>query len=79
MMKDLLLEGAGYSFIPLSIIRNEIVAGTLRRIMLPIHIPPLRLYLAWNNFSMQHARHRFVRDAILNSVTASQVAALLAS
>lgn len=68
MMKDLLLGEAGFGIIPLSMIRVEVESRILKLIEVPTTIPPLRLYLAWNNFSMQHPRHRFVRDAILDSI-----------
>jgi DNA-binding transcriptional LysR family regulator len=71
MMKELLMSSAGFSIIPRSMVEKEIAEGSLKIIKLPITIPPLRLFLVWNNFAIQHARQRFVRDAIFNRLAAS--------
>lgn len=71
MMKELLMASAGFSVIPRSMAKSEIDEGLLSIIKLPITLPPLRIFLVWNNFAIQHARQRFVRDAIFNSLTAS--------
>ena len=71
MMKDLLMVSAGFSIIPRSMVKSEIDEGLLSIIKLPITLPPLRIFLVWNNFAIQHARQRFVRDAIFSSITAA--------
>ena len=68
MMKELLLTGTGFGVLPLGLVEEEIRSGSVRQISLPVAIPSVQLYLAWNNISMQQPRHIFVRDAILEAV-----------
>lgn len=72
MMKELLLTSESFGILPRYIVNQEIKQGTISPITLPMTIPPLRLFLAWNSFAIQQARQRFVRDAIFESVSASR-------
>lgn len=72
MMRELLLTSESFGIMPRYIANQELKRGTLSAIPLPMTIPPLRLYLAWNNFAIQQARQRFVRDAIFDSISATR-------
>jgi len=59
MMKELLLIGTGFGVLPLGLVEEEIRSGLLKQISLPVAIPSVQLYVAWNNISMQQPASSF--------------------
>ena len=74
MIKELVMSGAGFSIIPRQFIQKELAQGDLKEIGKSENLPRIRLYLTWNKFSLRKPRNAFVRDAILESISAYSVA-----
>lgn len=68
VVRQLVLEGAGYSIIPRHFVREELADRKLIEIIAPENPPQMRLYLAWNKYSLRKPRNTFVHDAILDAI-----------
>lgn len=67
MIKDMLLNKAGFSILPKPIVKEELEKGILFEANTDLPTVDMRLYLAWNKQSMQKPKNIFVRDAILET------------
>jgi DNA-binding transcriptional LysR family regulator len=56
--------GAGVTVVPRYLCEQELSEGRLVLLHKPAHAPGNDIFLAWNKFSLRHARNAFVRDLI---------------